>query len=990
MSYLIKLTLKYMKRQKLRTFLTFCCITLAAFAINLFSVYVCSYIETGKNIAAYSTGNYETLFNGLIDTQEKADIFVNHSVVEKGYVYGLNYLDSNLDSQDENGEYSKLDVLCDGKKVLSSVRLTQLYCFGDDSITAKMSNYASDSENDENGMPEQEFDRIDKKNMIFQGNAPEKKGEAAVPGKFREMGYNIGDTVELTLNFDKTEIDMDSKEVKALKEYIDKENKDKKETRRTYIQEFGIPEGVDEETYNQAEIINLKTAFSFYGRQVFSGCTGKNYLDYIPFKNEHTVDSQTIKVKITGFTDGDIFKFADFNDGFDVADELNKGDMWSFERQDCTPVALARISKGIDFDEGLEKLYTAVGYNKDDFEAELDTANEGRISLNISLLSLEVRGSAAISQSIMIYGIILIVMILIWLVCRFSVDNAFEISVQERVEQFNTMRILGASRKQIGIIVLFEAFLYCLTAVPIGILLAILICRLTLGYATAGGLETMLVGKAAERGSIFEFSLNPIIMTLSVLLTVVGVIISAYTSSMWAGRKISLNQALNYGKPKKKQKPLKAKKTKLKRVKHFILSYTLKNIGRTKKRFVMSVVAMSVSTVLLAVILLSGGAYYFIFKENIDNSNFCDMSVEFFIPEDMTVEEFIEPYKNSEITDKVSLQLSQMTDISYDIEKNGAFFHQIFDPSEIVYMKKSTENGITKMTQATFIDENFFNTFMKPYVNMTYDEYKSGGKYAITSNMHGIADKKQFYSQSDLGVDEMPEFTVYDKDGKEKMKFSLSGVVCDVPIVAFGNTLLIPIEYMDEISTDSTMNSIVLYFDIADNDKAYDKLMTLLDSGDYMQDSYWICQDLYMINNQLGALVKAVLLYVGSFFVTLWLIGLVNMVDTINTGVLNRRHELAMLKATGTSTKMINRSVYLESMLFSFTSTFIGLILANPLVISLIRSDYKKIPDSSIMFMIAMNIAIIVFNVIVAVLAAKPSLNTIKKKNINNLLSNIE
>jgi putative ABC transport system permease protein len=148
--------------------------------------------------------------------------------------------------------------------------------------------------------------------------------------------------------------------------------------------------------------------------------------------------------------------------------------------------------------------------------------------------------------------------------------------------------------------------------------------------------------------------------------------------------------------------------------------------------------------------------------------------------------------------------------------------------------------------------------------------------------------------------------------------------------------------------------------------------------------------DNYLLNNKLGALLKGIIIMVSSFILIMWLIGIVNMVNTINTGVLNRRRELAMLKAVGTSSKMINKSIYLESMMFAFTSTLIGLLIAD--VVAKLFLSAELFSDSilgTIVF-VGINVITIILNVIIAVLAAKPSLNTIKKKNINNLLNNIE
>jgi hypothetical protein len=68
----------------------------------------------------------------------------------------------------------------------------------------------------------------------------------------------------------------------------------------------------------------------------------------------------------------------------------------------------------------------------------------------------------------------------------------------------------------------------------------------------------------------------------------------------------------------------------------------------------------------------------------------------------------------------------------------------------------------------------------------------------------------------------------------------------------------------------------------------------------------------------------------------------------------------------------------------------IGLLIAD--VVAKLFLSAELFSDSilgTIVF-VGINVITIILNVIIAVLAAKPSLNTIKKKNINNLLNNIE
>ncbi|MBE6841138.1 MAG: hypothetical protein E7506_07880, partial [Ruminococcus sp.] len=80
MTYLIKLSLKYLRRQKLRTFLTFMCIVLAAFGICLFAAYGSAYYNSAINVVSRTNGSYEVAFDELVN-ETNADIFLNHAVV---------------------------------------------------------------------------------------------------------------------------------------------------------------------------------------------------------------------------------------------------------------------------------------------------------------------------------------------------------------------------------------------------------------------------------------------------------------------------------------------------------------------------------------------------------------------------------------------------------------------------------------------------------------------------------------------------------------------------------------------------------------------------------------------------------------------------------------------------------------------------------------------------------------------------------------------
>ncbi|MCW1941547.1 FtsX-like permease family protein [Bacillus anthracis] len=94
---------------------------------------------------------------------------------------------------------------------------------------------------------------------------------------------------------------------------------------------------------------------------------------------------------------------------------------------------------------------------------------EENLSINEELIRLVKPGS---NDSIMATLIITISIVVIATVI--VIYNAFQISVVERTKQFGLLRSIGATRKQIRQIVLREATILAIIAIPIGIICSLI------------------------------------------------------------------------------------------------------------------------------------------------------------------------------------------------------------------------------------------------------------------------------------------------------------------------------------------------------------------------------------------------------------------------------------------------------------------------------------------------------------------------------------
>ena len=122
MKHLIALSMKYIRRQKLRTFLTFMCITLSAFILTTICCYGSSLYTTLYNEAVYDEGKWEVDISSWLekskDTDKAADIIRNHAVVDDYFCTETRFVSLGEDEDMAEGSYdgkSHFMEISDGK-----------------------------------------------------------------------------------------------------------------------------------------------------------------------------------------------------------------------------------------------------------------------------------------------------------------------------------------------------------------------------------------------------------------------------------------------------------------------------------------------------------------------------------------------------------------------------------------------------------------------------------------------------------------------------------------------------------------------------------------------------------------------------------------------------------------------------------------------------------------------------------------------------------
>ncbi|MBR3025130.1 MAG: ABC transporter permease, partial [Oscillospiraceae bacterium] len=128
----------------------------------------------------------------------------------------------------------------------------------------------------------------------------------------------------------------------------------------------------------------------------------------------------------------------------------------------------------------------------------------------------------------------------------------------------------------------------------------------------------------------------------------------------------------------------------------------------------------------------------------------------------------------------------------------------------------------------------------------------------------------------------------------------------------------------------------------------------------------------------LKAIIKSVLI----FLVSVWVTGILSMINSVNTSVLNRSTELMMLRSLGMTEKQLRESVLLETVMFSsaaaVTGTGAGTLLFTGVSNMLAKIYSEPLPEITGMVIAVVSVTLAV-NLLIALLSALPAVRALGK-----------
>jgi putative ABC transport system permease protein len=494
-------------------------------------------------------------------------------------------------------------------------------------------------------------------------------------------------------------------------------------------------------------------------------------------------------------------------------------------------------------------------------------------------------------------GIVTGLALLIIFFAGMVIYSIYYVGVITDVQEIGKLKALGATAKQIKRMLLLEGLTVSVFSVPIGVIIGYLV-----PYFAFPPIMDKLANVSVTMFEITEYHMFSLPVLLGVVVIVLVTVYISLLKPMRMAAKISPVEAIRYQESSGSKKMRKGNKE----VNLFRLGTA--NLVRNKKRTVVTMTTMALSCVLFMSLagVMNSMDPEDIARRNIDQGDFklCldysandeeypENNLDSLQKQDIFNDEFLNSIRNidgvTEIKTAETVLIS--SDFASEIFENGnRVTMSYFDEDDIESYKKEVKQG--DLDYGKLIEENgaifTSDTFMEEY------NFKIGDQLSLV---------------------------IYDGDRKIPLNITISASID----AGGSDSFLIPKQVWD--SLDLQTNTISDLF-ITVNQEQYDSikasLQSIADSNDRFQ--------LYSMDEEmkLGSMSVNIIKYpLYVILIMIAVIGFMNLINTMITGIVTRKRELGILQAIGLSDSQLSRMLTGEGLVFTFGTLVASFTLGN-------------------------------------------------------------
>lgn len=532
-----------------------------------------------------------------------------------------------------------------------------------------------------------------------------------------------------------------------------------------------------------------------------------------------------------------------------------------------------------------------------------------------------------VKTSTMQYGkvfelIFKVLFIIIGAVASIIIFNVFNISITERTKEFGMLRAIGASPLRIKGIVLGEGITLGMIFIPIGIFLGSLAVRTVMMLSSATG----------NLNGLFHIPMAGI--TPALVVGFLSIIIGVYFPAVKASRispmeAISSNNNLNL-KGRKIKSSLEGNGTLRKRFK-FPANMAYMNINRNKKKFITTVVSLSITIIMLSCVnyLIGSADPIANFRKNFP-SDFVLLSSG--------------TSKDYGLTEKDISKLSEIKGVE-KISTERRISSPVYVPTESVTSKglkfqEANSNRNPYLKELFNKKQYFFETRTLGYSSEELEKLKSG---LIEGNIdvNEMKEKKLAIVAQDLNYRDYTNikvgdrikisYPIYDEKGNpvrdSKEVFEVGAVVKEEMLASVDASTSI----MFIVSEDAMKN----YLNIDNYQQAniiLNKDANYEQAEKEIRDTMKLSRDLTIksFKEELKATKESNVKLSMTLYSLVFIVAIVSVINLINIMYMNvmiRNKEIGMMRALGFGSDEVKAMIKHEGMFYGVAASIVGITL---------------------------------------------------------------
>ena len=559
-----------------------------------------------------------------------------------------------------------------------------------------------------------------------------------------------------------------------------------------------------------------------------------------------------------------------------------------------------------------------------------------------------------------IYGIFATILVVVSVFCVLIVRNSFTISLTERKKQFGALRSIGASKKQIFKMVMIEAGMLSIIAIPLGILLSL---------ALVSGIIFIFNNLMSSQNVAYQLYLYPEFIIISLIFIIITIFASAAIPALKAS-KVSPMEAIRLNnvykiKKSKENYPL------IKKIFGSPGEIAYKNMKRNRKVFTSSVISLCIAIVLF--LSFATLIDYVLVNSKVDFENKYDIVI--YVHEE-------------DIIDKIE-NISAIDEIHYSINDWMQFQYNDFFTDE--YLKNNEmEETVTFMLFG--LDPKSYSDYLNNLgINDTYN--------GILVNK--IDNYNIFKGDSNIELNLITTDTIYNYEtGSYENIISPSFMTLDNLYLAESYpysslptiTLIVNLDKYEEIMNASSKENSFIQYEIDINAKDYkafdNEINKIIEENPNVEIDY-MNHEIINYNYKMEAIAVSFIFY--SILAFIAIISITTVFSSISTNIGIREKEFSVLRSVGLSKAGLNKMLILEGIFLALRVIFWSL-LVSIIIIWFIREALKmlSILDKNVIipYPIGYIIGTIVVVLLLITLVTIYSINKIKKKNIVDSIKN--